>query len=121
MPPMWTPFFLVLNYPKKTNSRRKDMKIRIGTNFPSKEVVVIQLSENIENQKEIAERLAEVLLKENIKRKAANKPLLSYKVETSGKLQEQNPEVVQGNFSFVNDGQTFEMLGTRWIFLGQRR
>lgn len=84
------------------------MNINIGTRFQSTELVVIKMTEGMDHSYELAMRMVSLLKKENNRRARVGEPLLGFKIETSGELLEQYPEVAQGKFRFVNDGKTYE-------------
>lgn len=92
------------------------MKINIGTDFESSELVVIEMTEGMAHAKELAMQMAELIKNENYRRVRFGKPLVGYKIETSGELLEQYPEVAQGKFSFVHDDETYEEMDMGIIF-----
>lgn len=96
------------------------MKINIGTAFESSELVVIKMTEGMYHAKELARDINLMLAFENRWRSATGKPLLGYKIETSGELLEQYPEVAQGKFSFVNDGETYEEMEFGMTFFSNK-
>ena len=94
------------------------MKVRFGCRFSGKELVVIQISEEIENSGEIANKLKQVLQRENIRRVQNGKEKIAYSITTSEKLGEQFPEVADGSFRLKPEDDAIQEADMGMMFFG---
>lgn len=84
------------------------MKIRYGCTFGSDNIVVIQISEEIDNRLLLANALRQVLQKENIRRVQKGEQRIAYKITTSEKLGEQFSEVADGSFRLQAEDEVIQ-------------
>lgn len=80
------------------------MEIRYGCSFGGKDLVVIQISEDMAGNVKLANELKRVIEKENIRRTHDGQPKIAYKITTSEKLVEQFPDVAAGDFKLIDKG-----------------
>jgi len=94
------------------------MKIQFGCTFHGEQIVVVQISEEIDNSLFIANEMKRVLQKENIRRERDGKPKIAYKIATSEKLGEQFPEVAKGGFRLTEDETIIQEADMGMVFFG---
>ena len=96
------------------------MEIRYGCGFASNELVVIQISAEIDGGEKLANELRQVIVKENIRRAYYGKQKIAYRITTSEKLVEQFPDVAAGNFQLVDRSDVAQAVDMGRVFFASR-